>query len=223
MTKRKTAKSSAASAAAASPNDEIIFGEDGTPETPAAGLTDAEKALMEDLKAKEKEPAESSAEPAAASVAFAPAAEPEPEAAPDEPERRERRGRPKGSKGKRKQSDREESTPENLTKLLLSCHEMLAALTGIPELLLSQEEAQKMGEAVHDVEVLYGELPYISPEVRAWTNLALTSVLIYWPRYVVIKKRGQEEAKRDIDVTPIRPPSSGVAPNMSREGTGSVS
>lgn len=221
MRKRKTAKSDGASAAA-SPNDETIFSEDGTPETPAAGLTDAEKALMEDLKAKEKEPAESSAEPAAASVAFAPAAEPEPEAAPDEPERRERRGRPKGSTGKKKK-EREAGTPETLTKLLLSCHEMLAALTGIPELLLSQEEAQKMGEAVHDVEVLYGELPYISPEVRAWTNLALTSVLIYWPRYVVIRKREREEAKRDIDVTPIRPPGSGVAPNMSREGTGSVS
>src|SRR5258708_4631658 len=101
---------------------------------------------------------------------------------------------------------------------------MLAALTGITELLLSQEEAQKMGEAVHDVEVLYGELPYISPEVRAWTNLALTSVLIYWPRYVVIRKREREEAKRDIDVNAhSRPNGSSVAANMSREGTGTIS
>lgn len=222
MTRRKAAKSDAASAAA-SPKDEIIFGEDGAPETPAAtGLTDAEKTILDELKAKEKEPSESSEEPAAPSVAFAPAAEPEPEAEPEA--RTERRGRPKGSTGKKKKDrEREAQTPETLTKLLLSCHEMLAALTGIPELLLSQEEAEKMGGAVHDVEVLYGELPYISPEVRAWTNLALTSVLIYWPRYVVIRKREREEAARDIDVTPIRQPGSGVAPNMSREGTGTVS
>ena len=221
MIRKRTGKSSATPPAA--PPDETVYGEDGAPETPAAGLTDAEKALLDELKAKEKEPAERAE--AAPSVEFAPAAEPEPEHAPEEPQRiNERRGRPKGSKGKRKNEEREAKTPENLTKLLLSCHQMLAALAGIPELLLTQDEAAQMGAAIHDVEVLYAD-SILSPEITAWSNLALTSVMVYWPRYVAIKRRVEKEAKESIDVTPINraPNGSGVAPNMSREGTGTVS
>lgn len=149
-------------------------------------------------------------EPAAAPATptnFQAEPEPEPAHAPQpEPERRERRGRPAGGKNKKRSSGtRDEEAPENISKLLLSLHQMLAGFLDVPELLLSKEEAESMGEAIAEVEALYADVSFVSPEVRAWGRLITVSVMTYWPRYKVIKMRMDKEAaaQRDIDVTPI--------------------
>lgn len=149
-------------------------------------------------------------EPAAAPATptnFQAEPEPEPAHAPQpEPERRERRGRPAGGKNKKRSSGtRDEEAPENLSKLLLSVHQMLAGFLDIPELLLAREEADKLGKAIAEVEALYNDVPFISPEVRAFANLGIVSIMVYWPRYKVIKMRLAKEAaaQRDIDVTSI--------------------
>lgn len=188
-------------------DDEKVFGADGEPE--------------------ELKPDEPAAVPETAPTPRQFAAEPEPEPAhaPEPEARRETRGRPRGSykkKEKRGSGTADTESPENLSKLLLSVHQMLAAFLDIPELLLAQGEADKMGAAVAEVEALYADTSFVSPEIRAWANLGITSVMIYWPRYKVIKMRLDKEARQqqDIDVTPIRP--NGEAANMSREGTGTI-
>lgn len=203
MTKRKKKDDPVAP----KPGDEQVFDEHGEPER--------------------SEPDEPAAAPAiseapATPTTFAAEPEPEPEHTPESEPRRERRGRPAGGKNKKRSSGtRETESPENLSKLLLSVHQMLASFLEIPELLLSQEEADKLGQAVAEVEALYSDVPFVSPEVRAFANLGITSIVIYWPRYKVIKMRLDKEAaaQRDIDVTPIRP---STEANMSREGTGNV-
>lgn len=207
MTRKYTKKASGP--LAPKPEDEKIFGENGEPE---------------ELKPDEQPEPETAPEPAAAPTQFAAEPEPEPAHAPEPEPRRERRGRPAGGKNKKRSSGtRETDSPENLSKLLLSVHQMLSAFLDIPELLLSQEEADKLGQAVAEVEALYSDVPFVSPEVRAFANLGITSIVIYWPRYKVIKMRLDKEARAqaDIDVTPIRPPTT-ETPNMSREGTGTI-
>lgn len=157
------------------------------------------------------EPDEPAAAPPPEPKQFAAEPEPEPAHAPQpEPERRERRGRPAGGKNKKRSSgNRDEEAPENISKLLLSLHQMLAGFLDIPELLLNEKEAESMGEAIAEVEALYADVSFVSPEVRAWGRLITASAMVYWPRYKVIKMRLDKEAadaqRRDIDVTPIRP------------------
>ena len=186
---------------------------DSTPLTPQDG---DERVFDEHGEPEELRPDEPAAAPAASETPATPtsfAAEPEPEPAhaPEPEPRREGRGRPRGSTSKNKKRSsgtRDDEAPENISKMLLSIHQMLAAFTDIPELLLSEKEAESMGKAIAEVEALYQDVSFISPEVRAWSNLGITSLMIYWPRYRVIKIRLEKEARAqaDIDVTPIRPP-----------------
>jgi hypothetical protein len=179
-----------------------IFDENGDPVSAAPPLESDEPEL--------------SAAPPPEPVNFDETAEPEPEPEP----RTERRGRPRGSKnggtGRRgKSAEAAEKSVENLSNLIREAHGFLAGLTNMQELLLTQEESQQYGRAVHDVEALYGEVKWITPEARAWGKLGLTAVMIYWPRYVAIKRRLAAEAKGEnkapIEVHPINRPAASAA------------
>ena len=191
---RKPKNKAAISAAppSAPPDEEIFDEESGEPEKPAAAA-----------------PEEHHEEPPPTPVNFSPEPEPEVEQTTEEaPRRKERKPYTK----KKKSRDREEeNSGENISKMLRECHDMLSALTGIPELLLAQEEADKMGDAIADVQSLYPDVGFISPEIAAWSRLAMVGVVVYWPRIVLIRKRlKEEEAKRDINVTPISASSAAV-------------
>lgn len=64
-----------------------------------------------------------------------------------------------------------------------------------------------MGKAIAEVNALYGETAWLSPEIKAWANLGIVGIVTYAPRYFAIQRRLKAEAngedKRPIEVTPI--------------------
>lgn len=101
-------------------------------------------------------------------------------------------------KGKREQAD----TPENLTKLLIGSHLMLAKLLDAQELMLTGEEGQEYADAVQQVNSLYSS-SWISDEVAAWGNLFIVTAGIYVPRWIAYDLRRKKEKQ---DNAPIEVP-----------------
>lgn len=100
------------------------------------------------------------------------------------PRKRPRNGSDRNSGGDRRDTRAKPSKASgDLTALLHSIHMMGASFLGIPQLVLDEDEAKRMGEAVARVTELY-DVPMMSEEARAWTNLALVSGAIYGPRFI---------------------------------------
>lgn len=116
-------------------------------------------------------------------------------------------GRKKRKYGKRSGSKRasEAETPENLTKILLHSHIMLARLLDVQELQLTNEEGTELAEAVQRVNELY-DATWISDELSAWINLTIAGVSIYGPRWIAYNIRMKREAESGKRENPIDAP-----------------
>lgn len=98
-----------------------------------------------------------------------------------------RRGRKPGSGRKGKAAALDLSGVE---AILLSAHTMLAAMTKTPELIISQDEANKLASAINTVQEHYPV--HVDPKAMAWLNLAGVAGMIYGPRIFVAVKRKRE-------------------------------
>lgn len=91
---------------------------------------------------------------------------------------RKRRGRPKGSRnGKTKTVS---TSLEGIEGILLSLHMMGAAMTGIPELALTEKESSQLSDAIARVASYYDLAA--SEKTLAWINLAVIAGGIYGTR-----------------------------------------
>jgi hypothetical protein len=113
---------------------------------------------------------------------------------PEGNEPAKRRGRPRGSRNgaSSKSSTRKEAS--DLTSLLLSAHFMLAAITKVPELEISQDEAKRLGEAAARVNEVYGGV-MLPEKVTVLINLGLAAGTVYGPRILTYSLRMKNEAK----------------------------
>lgn len=118
---------------------------------------------------------------------------------PDPDEQPRKRGRKPGSKNRPSATESKKSASD-LTALLLSIHMMAAAFTKIPELILEEEEANKLGQAMNRVNELYGGM-VIPEKWAAWGNLAITAGAIYGPRFVAHNLNAKnEKAKQPVTI-----------------------
>ena len=106
-----------------------------------------------------------------------------------------RRGRKPGKKATKE-------AHSNLTNIILQSHVMLAALLDAQELMLNNQEAGNMADAIERVEVFYEKSP-LGDEATAWLNLAIVCAITYGPRYIAFRKRKKSsqpiEMRRDKD------------------------
>jgi hypothetical protein len=79
---------------------------------------------------------------------------------------------------------------------------MLAGLVGIPELILTADEAKNLGIALDRVQRLY-KASWISEEKKAWINLAMVGGVIYGSRFMAYRKRTSVERKAETPRKPI--------------------
>lgn len=101
-------------------------------------------------------------------------------------------------------SDTSKATGD-LTKLLHSLHMMGATFLSIPQLELDESEADKIAAAVARVTDLY-DVPMMSEEARAWTNLAMVTGTVYGPRFLSYTL-DKKPKKQNAPVTVITPAS----------------
>ena len=105
-----------------------------------------------------------------------------------------RRGRKPGKKaGKEAHS--------NLTNIILQSHVMLAALLDTEELMLNQQEAGNLADAVERVEQFYTQ-SVLGDEATAWLNLAIVCAITYGPRYMAYSKRKKRSQPIDLKKEP---------------------
>lgn len=110
-----------------------------------------------------------------------------------------RRGRPRGSKNA-KQSRREETeTQKTLGALLFSGHMMMASFIKVPELMLSEDEANKLGDAVNRVAALY-DLPIFNEKTQAWIHLGFVAAGVYGPRAVAYHANHKPKKREPIPI-----------------------
>ncbi len=110
-----------------------------------------------------------------------------------------RRGRPRGTAGRRNKSTSE--TSANLEALLFSLHAMAASFTSIPELMLTQDEAKLLADATKRVSDLY-EISVIPEKAMAWINLCIVAGGIYGPRYMVAMHKEKTAPATNIETFP---------------------
>lgn len=102
-----------------------------------------------------------------------------------------RRGRPAGSLGKKKESVQD---IDSITAVLFSLHEMAAGLTKMPELEITQNDAQKIALSVERVRAFYPT--NFNPKVMAWVNLGTTLSGIYGIQFMAVRNRFRREAAK---------------------------
>lgn len=90
-----------------------------------------------------------------------------------------KRGRPK--------KERVELDRDAVARQLLGSHMMIASMLGLPELIISEKEAQQEAEAICEFSREYDFEP--DPKMMASINLIATFGLIYVPRVVKIAAR----------------------------------
>lgn len=121
------------------------------------------------------------------------------------------RGRPRGStNAARKQAPKEVSA--DLTSLLLTTHFMLAKLTKVSELELTEEEAKILGDAMARVNREFG-VQIMSPKTAALVNLATAGVGVYGPRMMAMANnaKNKKEAEKRGPQMVVPPVGVGVA------------
>lgn len=115
-----------------------------------------------------------------------------------------RRGRPRGSRNA-KQSRREETeTQKTLGALLFSGHMMMASFIKVPELILSEDEANKLGDAVNRVAALY-DLPIFNEKTQAWIHLGFVAAGVYGPRAVAYHTNHKPKKREPIPIAAAKP------------------
>lgn len=117
-----------------------------------------------------------------------------------------RRGRPKGSRNRTTQPQKEVSS--DLSTLLFTTHFMLAKLVKVDELELEKGEAEELGKALARVQKEFG-VAVLSPKAAALINLAVVAGGVYVPRAIAFKaNRAKAEEKQPSKVAQM------PAPNM---------
>lgn len=108
-----------------------------------------------------------------------------------------------GSKRGSRSRGTEKQTSQDLSALLLSLHLMGAAVLKSPELILSDEEAERLGAAIARVNEVYDGI--VIPEKQmAWINLGIAACTIYGPRAIAITARKRAEPKTiEAEVIPF--------------------
>lgn len=107
-----------------------------------------------------------------------------------------RRGRPRGSTN-RTRTETQKETPDSLvdlTTLLLSIHQMGAAMLNIQELAIDPKEAKSMADAIKEVAKYYPVA--FDPKKLAIFNLVVVCGGIYGLRAMAYNNRMKEESKR---------------------------
>lgn len=102
----------------------------------------------------------------------------------------------------------------DLTKLLLSWHEMGAAMLSIEELQLTEDEAQSLSDGIKEVAKYYPT--HIDPKKIAVVNLIGVAGAIYAPRVFAYRKRVKTERAsrpqlvRPAGTSPVQPSSQNI-------------
>lgn len=113
------------------------------------------------------------------------------EVAPDEPKTR----KPRSVKADKKDSGK---ALETLTSAITTVHVMLASLTKIEELAITEPESAAIASAINDVTTAYDITP--SPQTQALVNLAVIVAGVYGMRLYAYKTRiADEQAKKEAD------------------------
>jgi hypothetical protein len=92
-----------------------------------------------------------------------------------------------------------QATLAGIEGILLSVHMILANLTEIKELALTEDEAKKMADAIERVAMLYDVSA--SEKTIAWTNLAMCFGGIYGTRAFAynIRRKAERDAERKLE------------------------
>jgi hypothetical protein len=80
-------------------------------------------------------------------------------------------------------------------------HLFLAQRTQAPELMVSENEAQQLANAINDVASHYPGLD-IDPVVKSWLGLAFCAGTIYAPRLMAFRQRLTEARRERAPVNP---------------------
>lgn len=103
------------------------------------------------------------------------------------PDGRPRRRKPRGQ-GKIQEA-RAAPPIDFVVTTLTTLHLTLAAIARTPELMIAEEDAKALGNAI--VKVCEFEGVGVNPRVMAWTNLAIIATGIYGPRAIAIYVKSQ--------------------------------
>jgi hypothetical protein len=112
-----------------------------------------------------------------------------------------------------------------VSDFLSSVHLMAAGFFGMPELLLNDEEAEKLGGSIERVLALYKT--EVNPAVMAWMNMGFTITCVYGTRVWAIRARMKAEeaaaaaagATAPGNVVEMRPPAKPASAAASSEWT----
>ena len=119
----------------------------------------------------------------------------------DRPAEKRGRGRPRkegSGKAKEKREDVAVKAPldfSNFGAILFSIHEMLAAVTSLPEMRINEDESKRLGEAAANVAKLYDMR--VNQKALAWTQLSVCAIMVYGPRIYMIADRKKAERKAE--------------------------
>lgn len=131
----------------------------------------------------------------------------------EQPAPRRGRGRPPGPSNTEKgHAAKADATPrgvniDGVEKILFSIHTVMAAMSGVPELNLDEQEAKDVAKAVQAVGEHYKII--LDPKTAAWLELGRVCGVVYGPRAVSIWVRMQMQAKT---VPPTQKPKAAFSP-----------
>lgn len=99
-----------------------------------------------------------------------------------------------GAKRGRPKKERVELDKAAVARQLIGSHMMMGSMLGLPELLLTEKQAEQMAEALCDFSREYDWDP--DPKVMASVNLIATAGFVYVPKVIAIAKRVKETKAR---------------------------
>ena len=114
-------------------------------------------------------------------------------------------GKPRKKRGRKAGSGNPASagTPKKAGKvslaspsLILMAHVFLAQRTRAPELMVTENEAQQLANAINDVASHYPNVD-IDPVLKSWLGLAFVAAGIYGPRVMAARQRLTESRRRE--------------------------
>lgn len=91
----------------------------------------------------------------------------------------------------------------DLSLLLMSLHQMGAAIVGIEELKLDESEADAMADAIKTLSKHYPT--HINPKALAWLNFGAVAIGIYGTRFEAYRMRMKKERETKPRIVPIKP------------------
>jgi len=103
---------------------------------------------------------------------------------------------PGGEAPKERKKKRKQIGFESMAKQIQGLHGFVAISTGIPELLLSEDESKLLAEAAVNFANEFDIT--INPKIVAGLQLFGACAIVYGPRILALKKRAAEAAKQNI-------------------------